>query len=101
MSSIRAAVGGALLVLAVGCGSGGDGTPVEEQAAAELSDKTAIKARLQEIADAGYVGSGAFGLRESLEKLGDPSLLADYDRLESSQNPAQVKKLATELAAKL
>lgn len=65
------------------------------------------KAMLQGIAESGVVGSGAMQIREALQTMkaeGDPKadeLLADLDDLEKTSNPAQVKKKASDMAAKL
>lgn len=41
------------------------------------------------------------GMREEINKLGDKSLLSDFDQLEKTQDPETIKRIATQMAAKL
>lgn len=108
---IRIAVGGLLLSVAclcAGCGGSGPTGPtvsVEEQN--KTKSKTDLKARLTEIAGTGVGGSATAGMASGIEelraqdaKLAD-SLAADLKKLEAATAPAEVKKIASGMAAKL
>lgn len=93
---------GAAAVLAVtlaGCGGtpAPTGPPPERQALA----KAEMKQRLEMIAKDGQTGSTLGGIKEGLEQIGDPTLLSDYAKLESAKSPAEIKKIAGQMAAKL
>lgn len=81
--------------------------PVAVEETQEIMPADGIKARLQEVAASGMGGSALMGIRESLEayKATDEQkaneLLADLGNLEAAQDPEQVKRLASEMAAKL
>jgi hypothetical protein len=66
-----------------------------------MEGKAEMKQRLEQIAASGVAGSGVGGLREGLQKLGDPALLNDLDQLEQTSDPEQVKAIAQKMAAGL
>lgn len=108
---IRLALSGLLLsavCLAPGCGGSGPTGPtlsIEEQN--KTKSKADLKARLTEIATSGVGGSATAGMSSGIEelraqdaKLAD-SLAADLKKLEAATTPADVKKIASGMAAKL
>ena len=108
---MRLAVSGLLLSVAcvtAGCGGGTPPGPivsVEEQN--KTKSKADLKARLTEIANIGVAGSATAGMSAGIEALrGDDakladSLVADLKKLEAATTPADVKKIAGGMAAKL
>jgi hypothetical protein len=88
-----------------GCGESDvpEPVPVEETNKPESSDD--LKSRLQEIAESGEAGSRAAGLRPAIEELESGAvkeeLLKNLSKLESSNNPEQVKSIAKEMVSKL
>lgn len=107
MSSFRAATALSLALAFSGCGSEAakPTVPVEEQN--KVSGRDELKKRLAEIAQTGTAGSATAGMSAGIEairaedaKLAD-ALAADLKKLESTSNPADVKKLAEAMAAKL
>ena len=107
MSSFRAATTLSLALALSGCGSEAakPTVPVEEQN--KVSGRDELKKRLAEIAQSGTAGSATAGMSAGIEairaedaKLAD-ALAADLKKLESTTNPAEEKKLAEAMAAKL
>jgi hypothetical protein len=86
------------VVAMLGCG--GD-KPIEVTPPPPPPAAENAKTVLQEIAQTGQVGSGAMQLRENLEELNQPALLADMDALERMSDPDQIKAKASEMLGKL
>ncbi len=87
-----------LLLFAVGCGNSAPSEPPPDPN--QLS-KDQFKERLEFIAKEGSTGSALAGIVEGAEKTGNPVLVADAKKLQGTNNPAQAKKLATEMLGKL
>jgi hypothetical protein len=89
-----------LSVCVIGCGGGADpeATSSDEPAAASNAE---LKERLEYIAGSGEAGSALAGLQEPIDASGDESLKADFTKLQSETNPAKVKAIAKQMAAKL
>jgi hypothetical protein len=91
----------ALLIVAVGCGSGEAPQEVTPPA------PTALRSQLLEVATSGELGSGASLLRDAIEQLkeSDPTaaeaLLFDMNELEGLSDPNQIKAKAQSMADKL
>ncbi|MBI1314259.1 hypothetical protein GC176_23435 [bacterium] len=91
------------LCLATGCGSTVDDHPVEVTPVTPPA-----KVMLEQVAEAGVLGSDAMSIREALEQMkasGDAAkadeLLSDLDELEKTSGEAQIKQKAKAMAAKL
>ena len=108
---IRLALSGLLLsgfCLAAGCGGSGPvGPTVSGEEQNKTKSKADLKARLTEIANSGVARSATAGMSSGIEelraedaKLAD-SLAADLKKLESTTTPADVKKIASGMAARL
>jgi hypothetical protein len=88
-------------VSGIGCSGGGDGAAPPDPSTMVLDNKAALKAQLEMIAKDGQTGSALAGMQEGVQKIGDPALTKDYQRLEKAKNPEQAKKIAQEMMAKL
>jgi hypothetical protein len=89
-------------------GCGGTHIKVESQSqSAPATGKENLKKRLQAVAETGSGGSGLVGLRESLLELKktEPALadqlLLELTKLERTSNADIIKKVASEMVAKL
>lgn len=99
----------ALMFSIAGCGGPAptDGPPTDVEQLNQAKSKTELKARLLEIAAAGAAGSATAGMQSGIEALRAEDaaladgLLADLKKLETAGSPAQVKKIATDMAGKL
>lgn len=96
----RAVACGLLATVLTGCGGSG-GTPGPTTDPNQQLAKDQLKERLDSIAKSGQAGSALAGMKASIEQTGDKSLLADYDRLEKAKSPAEAKKIAAEMSAKI
>lgn len=91
------------LFTAVGAGCGDESVTVEAPPATGIA-----KQALEEMAQSGQpIGSGAATIEQAIEQIRPTDaakadkLQAQLDQLKSTQNPAEIKKLAGEMAAQL
>jgi hypothetical protein len=92
------------------CGCGPAEVKVEDKSSDQahaVSGKEQIKARLAEIASTGSGGSAVSGLRDGLNELKKTDaaladqLLQDVGRLETLQDPNEIKALAGQMADRI
>jgi hypothetical protein len=94
------------LIALSSAGCGGSTTPpsVENTGAAQAAnaDVATIKSRLEPIAKNGGVGaSDIYGLDESLKKIGKPELVGELNKLMTTKDKEQIKKIAQGIIDKL
>jgi len=95
------------LFVIAGCEGQASGPPTNVEQQNQATSKADLKTRLQEIAKTGVAGSGTAGMSAGIESLrAENSALADdllaaLKKLESAKSPAEVTKLANEMAGKL
>ena len=93
-----------LLMFVIGCG--GNATAPENAESVDVQqqnqDVESIKTALAPIAETGQVShSGLYGLDESLKKAGKEDLVKELDKLGSTKNPEEAKKIAQGIIDKL
>src|SRR5262249_31646914 len=102
----RALVLSLALGLVAGCeGKGPDNPPIKPP---EYNTSSDLKTRLEEMAKTGIGGSGAMGMKESIDKAIRPTNAAladdlqnDLDELTKTTDVDQVKAIATRMIGKL
>lgn len=91
-----------LLSFVIGCGGGEPDESDAVDAQQANQDVESIKSALVPIAQTGNVShSGLYGLDESLKKIGKEDLVAELNKLGSTKNPEQAKKIAQGIIDKL
>ena len=107
MVSSRVATALFLALAFSGCGSEAARPSIPVEEANKSSGREDLKKRLLEIAKTGTAGSATAGMGAGIEsiraqdaKLAD-TLAADLKKLETMSNPAEIKKFAEAMAAKL
>lgn len=101
-------LGGSVLICGSGCGGSSSG-PVTAKTSESpvISGKDQVKERLQAVAASGSGGSALGGVRQALEELKKTDaaladqLLQDLSALEQTDDAETLKKLATDMIAKL
>jgi hypothetical protein len=105
MTGIRFWVAAAMLTAV--CGGCGSATTTPTSVSVTPAAPPPLKALLEGLAQSGEIGSGQqafmdqFAALEKSDAAKAEAIKADFDKLMSSTNPAETKKLAAELAAKL
>lgn len=108
---LRRALALALLMssvgFATGCGSSQSTAPSLSPEQLNAANSREELKRLQDIASSGAAGSALAGMKGGIEALKATdeklatTLLADYEKLEKANGPAQVKSLAKKMADSL
>ena len=109
MVCLTVLLGGSVLICSSGCGGGSSSGPVTAKTSESpvISGKDQVKERLQAVAASGSGGSALGGVRQALEELKKTDaaladqLLQDLSALEQTDDVETLKKLATDMIAKL
>jgi hypothetical protein len=89
-----------IATLLAGCSGDPDTTAAPANNPNQITDAQ-LKERLEYIGQTGQAGSALAGMREALESGGHKNMLPELDQLQKAQRPADVKRIAKAMAAKL
>ena len=97
------------LLVAAACllGCGGSAAPPSPagESTPEVQSTEQLRDRLQQIADSGVTGSGLAGVDAIIAQIPDAAkksaLEADYAKLQQAEKPTAIKKIASDMIAKL